>query len=251
MDNVLVSVGLMAVILVLALLVPPLRIRAPNTTKLVSIPPPLPSDARGDATTIEAKDISVPESELEEIDEAAKAKARDLVSKSAVDSAACDVLGMAQNWPKVLEANSGQLSLPFRAMTEGRMPAEHVGARDGRWVNWSSNGIAYRLELWVDPNNAGVFEDDLQIGDLQLWVDGQLVMHLGVLKRTETQHDRWAPFDVRSLRAGSWMLRLNELAAYLRISDERRAKGSKKADPQETLFGRSTPPSVTLGADDE
>ena len=232
MDSVLVIVGILAIAIVFASLVPPLRLRPSNPTKPVSTPPPLPPDVSDDATAAKAESIREPESDPKELDEAAKDKARDLVSKSAVDSAACDVLGMAQNWPKVLEANSGQLSLPFRAMAEGRMPAEHVGARDGRWVNWSSNGIAYRLELWVDQDNGSIFEDDLQIGDLQLWVEGQLVMHLSVLKRAETQHDQWAPFDVRSLRAGSWMLRLNELAACLRTANERHAGGAKKGDPQ-------------------
>jgi len=237
----------MAVALVFASLVPPLRIRSSNVAKPVSIPPPLPPDR---ATATEAEDITVPEGEPEEIDESAKVKARDLVSKSAVDSAACDILGMAQNWPKVLEANNGKLSLPFRAMTEGRMPAEHVGARDGRWANWLSNGIAYRLELWVTPTNGRVFEDDLQIGDLQLWVGGEAVMHLRVQKRTATQHDHWAPFDVLSLRAGSWMLRLNELAAYLRAANEPHAEGAKNA-PQEVSFRRGTPTSVVPGTEDE
>jgi hypothetical protein len=215
----LLSLGFLAIAIVFPLLAPP-RIRRSNLAKPMSVPPPLPPDVRDPATAAEGKDIGAPESESEEIDEAAKAKARDLVSKSAVDSAACDILGMVQNWPKVLEANNGQTSLSFGAMTEGRMPAEYVGARDGRWVNWSSHGIVYRLELWVDPNNGGVFADDLQIGDLQLWVDGEAVMHLHVAKRAELQHDRWAPFGVRSLRAGSWMLRLNELAACLRTANE-------------------------------
>jgi hypothetical protein len=210
----------LAVAIVFASLVPPVRIRPSNVTKPVSIPPPLPSSA-GDQQAKSIGSLGVQGSEPEEIDDVAMAKARDLVSKSAVDSAACDVLGMVQNWPTEVEAHSGQPSLPFGAMSEGRMPAEHVGARDGRWVNWSSNGIAYRLELWADPNNAGAFEDDLQIGDLRLWVDGEAVMHLNVAKRAEVQHDRWAPFGVRSLRAGSWMLRLNELAAYLRTANER------------------------------
>jgi hypothetical protein len=222
MDSVLVIVGILAVAIVFASLVPRVRIRPSNVAKPVSIPPPLPSNA-GDQQPKSIRSLSVDglERQREEIDEVAMAKARDLVSKSAVDSAACDVLGMVQNWPTVVEAHSGQPSLPFGAISEGRMPAEHVGARDGRWVNWSSNGIAYRLELWADPNNAGAFEDDLQIGDLRLWVAGEAVMHLNVAKRAEVQHDRWAPFGVRSLRAGSWMLRLNELAAYLRTANER------------------------------
>jgi hypothetical protein len=250
MDSVLVIVGILAIAIVFASFVPPLR--RSNVSKSVLIPPPLPSNAgdqQGEAAG--SRNVEGKVSESAEVDEARKAKARDLVSKSAVDSAACDILGMAQNWPKVLEANNGQLSLPFRAMSEGRMPAEHVGARNGRWVNWSSNGIAYRLELWVDPNNAGIFEDDLQIGDLQLWVGGELVMHLRVQKRTEALYDRCAPFDVRSLRAGSWMLRLNELAACLRTAYERPADGAAKAGPQETAIRRSSPPSVALGADGE
>ena len=66
-----------------------------------------------------------------------------------------------------------------------------------------------------------------RFGDLQLWVDGEAVMHLSVLKRAEVQHDRWTPFGVSSLRAGSWMLRLNELAACLRTANQPHDEGAK------------------------
>ena len=56
---------------------------------------------------------------------------------------------------------------------------------------------------------------------------GEAVMHLNVLKRAEVQHDRWTPFGVSSLRAGSWMLRLNELAACLRTADQPHDEGAK------------------------
>ena len=233
MDGVLVIVGFMAIAIVFASLTPRLRIRQPKLAKPVSLPPPLPSNVREQqAIAVEAVDVGGRKSEPDEIDEAAKAKARDLVSKSDVDSAACDILGMIQYWPNVLEANNGQPPLPFGAMNEGRMPAQQAGERDGRWVNWSWNGIAYRLELWMNPHNGGVFEDDLQIGDLRLWVNGEAVMQLNVLKRAEAQHDRWAPFGVSSLRAGSWMLRLNELAACLRTANERYGVAEKLGDPQ-------------------
>jgi hypothetical protein len=49
-------------------------------------------------------------------------------------------------------------------------------------------------------------------------------MELNVLKRAEAQHDRCTAFGVSSLRAGSWMLRLNELAAQLRIAESERSK---------------------------
>jgi hypothetical protein len=233
MDGVLVIVGFMAIAIVFASLTPRPRIRQPKLAKPVSLPPPLPSNVREQqAIAVEAVDVGGRKSEPDEIDEAAKAKARDLVSKSDVDSAACDILGMIQYWPNALEANNGQPPLPFGAMNEGRMPAQQAGERDGRWVNWSWNGIAYRLELWMNPDNGGVFEDDLQIGDLRLWVNGEAVMQLNVLKRVEAQHDRWAPFGVSSLRAGSWMLRLNELAACLRTANERYGVAEKLGDPQ-------------------
>ena len=69
-------------------------------------------------------------------------------------------------------------------------------------------------------NNSSAFDDDLDTGDLRLWVDGELVMHLDVLERVGVQYDRWTAFGVSVLRPGSWMLRLNELAARLRIADE-------------------------------
>ena len=229
MDSVLVIVGTIAIAIVFASFAPRPRIRQSNLATPASLPPPLPSNV-GDqqAKAVGSPDVEGQEGEPEEIAEAAKAKARDLVTKSDVDSAACDILGMVQNWPKLAEANNGQPPLPFDAMTEGRMPAEQVGERDGRWVNWSGNGTVYRLELWTHPNSGRAFEDDLQLGDLQLWVDGEAVMQLHVAKRAEVQHERWVPFGVCSLRAGSWMLRLNELAACLRTAEERHADAAEK-----------------------
>jgi hypothetical protein len=221
MDNVLVIVGLIAIAVVVASLTPRPRIRQPKPTKTVGIPPPLPHDV--------AKVEQAAVGEHKQIDEAAMAKARDLVSKSGVDSAACDILGLIRYWPSVLDANKGQPALPFRAMNDGRMPAQHRGERDGRWVNWLWDGIAYRLELWMSPENSAAFEDDLNIGDLRLWVDGEAVMHLNVLKRAEVQHDRWTPFSVSSLRAGSWMLRINELAACLRTANQLHDEGAMGA----------------------
>jgi hypothetical protein len=221
MDNVLVTVGLISVAIVVASLTPRPRIWRSKPINVAGIPPPLPQDP---AKVEQAADG---EREPNEIDEAAMAKARDLVSKSGVDSAACDILGLIQYWPIVLDANKGEPALPFRAVNEGRMPAQHPGERDGRWVNWLWDGIAYRLELWMSPENSAGFEDDLNIGDLRLWVGGEAVMHLNVLKRAEVQHDRWTPFGVSSLRAGSWMLRLNELAACLRTADQPHDEGAK------------------------
>ena len=220
MDNVLVIVGLIATSIVVASLTPRPRIRQPKTIKSAAPPPPLPQDVA------KVEQAAGGEHEPNEIDEAAMVKARDLVSKSGVDSAACDILGLIQYWPIVLDANKGEPALPFRAMNEGRMPAQHPGERDGRWVNWLWDGIAYRLELWMCPENSAAFEDDLNVGDLRLWVGGEAVMHLNVVKRAEVQHDRWTPFGVRSLRAGSWMLRLNELAACLRTADKPHNEGS-------------------------
>ena len=221
MDNVLVTVGLVAIAIVVASLTPRRRIRQPKPIKKSASTPPLPRDVA------KVEQVAVGEHEPNEIDEAALAKARDLVSKSGVNSAACDILGLIQYWPIVLDANKGEPALPFRAMNEGRMPAQHPGERDGRWVNWLWDGIAYRLELWMSPENSAAFEDDLNIGDLRLWVGGEAVMHLNVLKRAEVQHDRWTPFGVSSLRAGSWMLRLNELAAYLRTANQPPNQGAK------------------------
>ena len=219
MDNILVIVGLIAIAIVFASLAPRPRIRQPKPIKSVALPPPLPPDARNqDVAKVEQ--AAGGEREPNDIDEAAAEKARDLVRKSGVDSAACDILGLIQYWPNVREANNGQPPLPFGAMNEGRMPAQRRGERDGRWVSWLWNGIAYRMELRMSPDNSSVFEDDLNIGDLRLWVDGEAVMHLNVLKRAEVQHDRWTPFAVSALRPGSWMLRLNELAACLRIANE-------------------------------
>jgi hypothetical protein len=222
LDNVLVIVGLIAIAIVVASLTPRPRIRQPKPIKSAAPPPPL---SQGVAKVEQA---TGGEHEPNEIDEAAMVKARDLVSKSGVDSAACDILGLIQYWPNVLEATNGQPPLPFGAINEGRMPAQNPGERDGRWVSWLRNGIAYRLELWVNPDNSSVFEDDINIGDLRLWVDGEAVMHLNVLKRAEVQHDRWTPFGVSSLRAGPWMLRLNELAACLRTANEPYNEGAKK-----------------------
>ena len=222
MGNVLVIVGLIATSIVVASLTPRPRIRQPKTIKSAAPPPPLPQDVA------KVEQAAGGEHEPNEIDEAAMVKARDLVSKSGVDSAACDILGLIQYWPIVLDANKGEPALPFRAMNEGRMPAQHPGERDGRWVNWLWDGIAYRLELWMSPENSAAFEDDLNIGDLRLWVDGETVMHLSVLKRAEAQHDRWTPFGVSSLRAGSWMLRLNELAACLRTANRPPSEGAKE-----------------------
>jgi hypothetical protein len=222
MDNVLVIVGLIAIAIVVASLTPRPRIRQSKPIESAALLPPLPQDVA------KVEQAAVGEHEPNEIDEAAIAKARDLVSKSEVDSAACDILGLIQYWPSVLDANNGQPALPFRAMNEGRMPAQHPGEREGRWVNWSCHGVAYRLELWMSPDNGAAFEDDLNIGDLRLWVDGEAVMHLNVLKRAEVQHDRWTPFGVSSLRAGSWMLRLNELAACLRAANQPHNEGAKK-----------------------
>ena len=219
MDNILVIVGLIAIAIVCASLTSRPRIRQFKPIKSVSLPPPLPPDA-GDQDVAKDEQTAGGEREPNDIDEAAVAKARHLVRKSGVDSAACDILGMIQYWPNVLEANNGQPPLPFGAITEGRMPARRLGERDGRWISWLWNGIAYRMELRMSPDNSSVFEDDLNIGDLRLWVDGEAVMHLNVLKRAEVQHDRWTPFAVSALRPGSWMLRLNELAACLRIANE-------------------------------
>jgi hypothetical protein len=222
MDNVLVTVGLIAIAIVVASLTPRPRIWRSKPIEAAALPPPVPQDVA------KVEHAGVGEHEPNDIDEAAMAKARDLVSKSGVDSAACDILGLIQYWPSVLDANKGEPALPFRAMNEGRMPAQHPGERDGRWVNWLWDGIAYRLELWMSPENSAAFEDDLNIGDLRLWVDGKSVMHLSVLKRAEAQHDRWTPFGVSSLRAGSWMLRLNELAACLRTANRPPSEGAKE-----------------------
>jgi hypothetical protein len=203
MDNVLVIVGLIAIAIVFASLAPRPRIRQPKPIKSVALPPPLPPDA-GEQDVAKVEQAAGGEREPNDIDEAAVAKARDLVSKSEVDSAACDIVAMIQYWPKVLEANNGQPPLPFRRMEEGRMPAQRNSERDGRWVGWLSNGVPYRLELWMSPNNSSAFDDDLDMGDLRLWVDGESVMELNVLKRAEAQHDRWTAFGVSSLRAGSW-----------------------------------------------
>jgi hypothetical protein len=221
MDNILVIVGLIAMAIVGASLTPRPRIRQPKPIESAALPPPLPQDIA------KVEQAAGGEHEPNEIDEAAMAKARDLVSKSGVDSAACDILGLIRYWPNVLEATNGQPPLPFGAMNEGRMPAQHLGERDGRWVSWLRNGIVYRLELWMRPDSSG-FEDDLNIGDLRLWVDGEAVMHLNVLKRAEVQHDLWTPIGVSSLRAGPWMLRLNERAACLRTVIESYNEGAKK-----------------------
>ena len=81
-------------------------------------------------------------------------------------------------------------------------------------------------------------------------VDGEAVMHLHVAKRAEVQHERWAPFGVCSLRAGSWMLRLNELAACLRTADERHADAAEKMGDA-TASRRSPLASSPPSTDDE
>jgi hypothetical protein len=231
MDNVLVIAALIAIALLFSSFAP-LRPRQRNPAKSATPPPPLPSAE--EPHEVKNAEKAGAQCELNEANDAVTneigaiqdhlAKARDLVSKSEVDSAACDIIAMIQYWPKVLEANNGQPPLPFRRMEEGRMPAQRNSERDGRWVSWLSNGVPYRLELWMSPNNSSAFDDDLDIGDLRLWVDGESVMELNVLKRAEAQHDRCTAFGVSSLRAGSWMLRLNELAAQLRVAESERSK---------------------------
>jgi hypothetical protein len=238
MDPALVIVGLIAMAIIFASLTPHPRTRRRKQIKSITHPPPLPPDAKGQHV---AKD-ALPERELTGAEQASTseqeaiqdrlAKARDLVNKSGVDSAACDILGMIHHWPSLLVADNGRAPLPVGPLNEGRSPAQSRGGREGKWFGWSLKSVPYRLELSVSPSSAA-FDDDLDTGDLRLWVENELVMHLNVLKRTEVEYDQWTPLGVSALRPGSWMLRLNELATCLRaVNEPCNDVAQKLGDPQ-------------------
>jgi hypothetical protein len=238
MDDVLVIVGLIAIAILFASCTPRPRPRRPKPIRSVALPPPLPRDkGEEEPQTAEAGVRGGWERKLEEVEEEHAneiatmqdrlAKARGLVSKSGVDFAACDILRMIHHWPSLLATDDGQRPAPVGLLDEGRTPAKRQGAREGKWVGWSWDGVPYRMELSVNPNYSSDFDDDLDTGELRLWEKGELVMHLDVFKRVEVQYDQWTVFGVSALRAGPWMLRLNELAGRLRIADEPRREGQE------------------------
>jgi hypothetical protein len=234
MDDVLVIVGLIAIAIFFASCTPSPRPRQSKPIRSVALPPPLPRDkGEGELQTAEAEVHGWGERKLEEVEEEHAndiamiqdrlEKARGLVSKSGVDFAACDILRI----PSLLATDDGQRPAPVGPLDKGRTPAKRHGAREGKWFGWSWDGVPYRLELSVNPNNSSGFDDDLDTGDLRLWEKGELVMHLDVFKRVQVQYDQWTVFGVSALRAGAWMLRLNELAGRLRIADEPPREGQE------------------------
>ncbi len=229
MDAALAFIGLIAMAIVFASLTPHPRIRRRKQIKSTTLPPPLPPDAE-ERHIAKAVQDALPEREPNEPEEASAneqeaiqdrlAKARDLVNKSGVDSAACDILRMIHHWPSPLEVDRGCAPPLVGPLNDGKMPAQSRGGREGKWFGWSCKGVPYRLELSVSPSSSAAFNDDLDTGELRLWVENELVMHLNVLKRVEVEYDQWTPLGVSALRPGSWMLRLNELAACLRATNE-------------------------------
>jgi hypothetical protein len=95
-------------------------------------------------------------------------KARQLVDRSGVGSAACDAFRIMQHWPSWSKLDDWQMPLQIEGLDGGDLPSQENGRRKGQWIGWAWKQSSYRLELNIGPSY-GMIEDN--IGDLCLFVN--------------------------------------------------------------------------------
>jgi hypothetical protein len=143
-------------------------------------------------------------------------KARQLIHKSGVGTAVCDILKIMWHWPSWSQREDWQPPVPVDDLNGGKKPSHDNEGREGKWIRWTWKGERYQLELVERSNYTG---EDNTSGDLRFWVNGDLMMCLDVYQRMEDEYDTWNVLGVSELHPGSWMALANELAGRLRIAD--------------------------------
>lgn len=151
-------------------------------------------------------------------------QARQLVTKSGVGNAACDVLRFMWHGPSWLTRDDGSRLMPL----EGWVSGDLDGGERGKWLGWIWEDASFRLELIV---RSSFFppEDGSTLGDLKLTVDDEQVMHLDVSQRLGDEYDSWRVSGVSAFKAGPWMAQLNELAGRLQIAKSQQLRDLEKS----------------------
>ena len=90
------------------------------------------------------------ENEMEPIAGKWLEKAEELVEKSGVGSAACDIIGMRGGWSVLSQASHGQPPIPVGPLEQGRTPIISTVAGKAIGLLGRGRGIPYRLELTVE-----------------------------------------------------------------------------------------------------
>lgn len=203
------------------------------------VPPPPPPAVQSEEERLaqEAADVQARwDSEREAIEDAHDdemwsireklEKAKQLIEKSGVGDAACDVLRIMWHWPSWSKRDDWKMPVALDGLDGGKVARNEFGGREGTWLGWNWDGEAYRLELTVSPNYTSA---DFDTGDLKLSVGDEPVMHLDVSQRLGDEYDKWRVFGVSAFKAGPWMAKLNELAGQLRIADRQWFRDHEKS----------------------
>lgn len=149
-------------------------------------------------------------------------KARQLVTRSGVGDAACDILRIMWHWPSWSKRDDWKIPMPIAGLDGGKYDGQQ-----GTWLGWNWGNVPFRLESTVSASSY-MPEDSSILGDLKLIVDGDLVMYLKVKQQLGDEYDTWRMYSVDALKAGPWMAQVNELAGRLRIANSQRYRDTER-----------------------